>query len=747
MNQSVFGGEILYDKIIDVELLSTERNVQISTILANTGLEASTEGMISRTALKCLYIFGTTWKKSLARGWYTEKEAYKFARQHGYTIIEKGDPGYWMHRDKSANPSIAIYSGYSHKEYYESEGNLYSREVKAIGRTVHVSADESWGADDWYTHEDFIHQVNTQLLGLKDQEAPQIKDGFVYHPDIETGIRILVTKNGRTEKYHAVLLKEDVINTRSYVITDRISITCPKTGIKPTISFSVGLIPGMNCYKLVLKITNLNLDVDIRKINRVIVKAGYRTQGFVETFECDVFSSYIESPNPDGITVFNCLAVGKTGVFTQDTPIRVHYRGGKITIHEIIVQTCNVLGIVHHDLLAEELQNIELDMAKMDTLAESATALLDWLRKVIVQAINYYKNPGLDLAGASTEDPGVIVQMTSDGLYVYCTNYVNADSHEDDGVINLDMVNGATFNGVALTAKSVWNPAVRPGRVFMMRPSIINGANLPNTVTDAVYGNDEAAGYKFRCITVAISFSTTGSENEMTIQAVPIKYIETDYSSIQNTRAMEEFAQKIYDEYKANVQTLDVYLGSGEEGTVSETSVDQQKVYSQEEASTNMLGVNARGLLGSSVVTEYQVVVGDSLSKIAEAWYNPKGAPDGKVYFEGPIDCDPSTLVDPMDYKGASNGILPYHFWPLIAVYTYQSYMTAQSTAINKYQSFQNLSNTDFVSVGKYVVIPRIGTFNQLRPVREIFKWAALSYKDVPGYDYFVAGWTTIINI
>ena len=80
-------------------------------------------------------------------------------------------------------------------------------------------------------------------------------------------------------------------------------------------------------------------------------------------------------------------------------------------------------------------------------------------------------------------------------------------------------------------------------------------------------------------------------------------------------------------------------------------------------------------------------------------------------------------------------------------MHTYNFYKLAESSqvALNKYESFRYLeTNPNLVSEGKIVVVPRITSFDALKPLRNIFKYAAETYKNVEGYSYFVEAWTAL---
>lgn len=633
----------------------------------------------------------------------------------GGSFLKRGEVG-----DTQSWNSLIRLTGYSHKEYItDIFGNVTARDVTPRGAVYR------------YRLTNPEHKLNFDMGRRPDGSY------------LAAGDKLLVNDGGRFNKYH-IIESRDVSTDpgASFSISNKISIHCPLTGRKPGISFSVNLLQGANCYEMTLKICNLNLDIDIRKITHVRVKAGYRTEGFTQTFDCPVFSSYIESPNPDGVTVFKCLAVGKTDIFTENRPIVIHYLGGSVTIGDTIEAVSTGLGLKNCSLLLPEYSNLEIKMSAMNTVAENASSLIDWLRKIIAQRIQIAEEGEEQRLGK----PQVIVQQDTDrNLFVYCANRKNRPEKFEASVPVLDAIKGASFNGVALTVKAAWNPLITPGVSFIMKPSIINGANLPNIMAKEDYGDDPSKGYRYRCITSSIAFSTTGEENEMSILAVPIKYMDSDTNQDSSASSIEKMAQSLYDSFKNNPGArYEISLGSADSENMGTKTEAQQVVEVQAVASRNMFDIDTTALLSDNL--EYTVMSGDSMSQIAKEFYVNRGrcyASRINIPMKGK-EPDLSVMTDSTKYIGE---IGAHHLWPIIAVHTYNFYKLAESSqvALNKYESFRYLeTNPNLVSEGKVVVIPRITSLDALKPLRNIFKYAAESYKNVEGYAYFIEAWTAL---
>lgn len=684
-NEEIIGlpsSEVLYDKIINVELIRTVPNDQIFVVIGTAGEVVDTKKM-----------------------------------SHSISIGEKGYHSYGV---ETPNQCIAIYKGKSHREYYKDNGRIHSRNVVPAGGTLPVIDSEKW-----WTSESFINAVQ-QSVGDK-------------------GCFIIVTGNGKNDYYHAMYLKEDVINTRDYIVADSLKIECTPGDIKPSISFNTNLIQGAHCYKMTLKISNMNLDFDIREITRVEITAGYRLQKFLYSFSCPVFSSYIESPNPDGVTVFECLAVGNTGAFIKNTPVELNYLGGTITVNEFLYAIARGLKLTLKNYLMDEYQQLPLSMRKMGTFAENGTAVIQWARELVQHRIALHEGaPEQHVDAYEYSQPYIMMQVTNDALCVFALNRQNKDTANNTAtIISLDAVKGASFNGVALTAKAVWNPRMTPGEVFQMQPNIINGANLPNTIKKEVYGASPEGQYLYRCITMSISFSTNGSENEMSILAVPIKYISSsDAFTSEVTKTIDQFAQELYQQYKTDGGFVIEFGKSDGKEVAATEEFKKQKVVTTN--TNNMFDLDILKVFSS--VKTYEIKPGDNLSTVAEKWFATEKAPDGQKYCPFPLDLEDKDIdkLPPGSYR---NEIPKASLWPIIAVLTYRYWRVQDATksSRNPYESMEHMANPNLIRAGKQLVIPRIRDMDELARCREVFKYAHMAYDSgFPSYGNWSRDWKSL---
>ena len=87
-------------------------------------------------------------------------------------------------------------------------------------------------------------------------------------------------------------------------------VSCPIIGQKPDISIKGELTPQLIISNMEMRITNLYLKNSLDNYNSFSIQAGYANKlGLEITGQVDLTNSYVESPSPDGVTVFE-LKVG-----------------------------------------------------------------------------------------------------------------------------------------------------------------------------------------------------------------------------------------------------------------------------------------------------------------------------------------------------------------------------------------------------------------------------------------------------
>ena len=642
-------------------------------------------------------------------------------------------------REETESRIYAVYAG-SNKGKELKQGRIL---LEGFGHYLYVQTDKGITSKRYEAATGRTYKFNLSL--------PPENRAFIRGQDpstgeaLEVGSRLLVNEGGKQKKYHIAEANPEGMYNRS----DSVVITCPGTGIKPSISFSVNEIQGQHCYALEVRVHNMNLDVPIRQFSRLELTAGYRNGPVQETFKGEIFSSYIESPNPDGITVFRCITTGDTSTFFNNKAIAVYYKGGTVTIRSLIDAVGATLNLKVHNYLLPVYNNLSVGMEKLETRAANAMALIDWMRVIIIQAIRFQENQAnrsvMSLDAEIENDPRPLVELTSDGMYIYCANRPNVDVQdgketEDAGykIVDMDAIKGATFNGVALTVQSVWNPSIRPGQVFRMQPNIINGANLPNVMGEAEYGNTKEQNYLYRALTVNISFGTNSDENNMTVLAVPLQYLEHITDTATTTMTFNDW----YKDKELNA-AHDYYV-TMELGQTGEDEATEQN--EAEKNATSMYAIDITKKINSPGGLVYTVDKNDTLSRIAETYYAvwPATAPNGMNYLAEPFDCNKQNLENPSHYIGPLESNM---LWPIIAVATYQKYVEAQRKSIsNNHWSYHSVMTPNTIYPGEQLYIPTINSIRDLKKGVALFEFAVKAYATIPGYQAWVDRWKLAIE-
>ena len=639
--------------------------------------------------------------------------------------------------------SIGIYEGSFHYKYVKNNatGTISKTKIEAGGSSLHKDiSDKTYG--NWWTDTAFMKDIDD---ALSQEEA---KNKGKKNNSNKQGCKISISSNGKTESYHAVYLQTSDISAGKYHVTEVTNIPCPPGELKPAISFTTNVIPGNGCYKLILKIVNLHLNYDVRKVRQVKVTAGYRTMGMQRIFTCPVFTSYIESPNPDGVTVFECLCVGSIETNMDSRPIEFRYMGGKITIKQFLEAFELGLGTHVYNYLSDKYNNLHMQISGTNvegkiTYAENVPAALTWARRIIQKRIASSEGYVGDLYGGKKEYPYICIHSTLDGIVVYALNRPNRDSEDlkdkttTEDIVVLDAVKGASFNGVALTVRAAWDPRLIPGNLFKMIPNIYNGENLPNVVGDKAFGKDKEHNYYYRCITCSISFSTTGSENEMTILAVPVVYAEEESPLKEDTiLSWKDYIAASRDAYDT-AGAYHVTLGSAQSDRPENTELQENKDRVEDNVN-DMFETDILNYFSSTV--DYEIQPGDSLSRVAQKLFaEGEGYCDFKIQPEKPTSLPQGVWVGELQDRA--------FLWPLIAVVTYRRWLrlSQSSSSNNGFETMEHLQNPDNIQQGRKLVIPVINNFDTLKRCKEIFKYAHQAWNEgFPSYQNWVRTWHTV---
>lgn len=295
-------------------------------------------------------------------------------------------------------------------------------------------------------------------------------------------------------------------------------------GVKPDISFSVSLLPQNKCYQCELRIVNLGLpSSQVRKFTRMEIVAGYygvsRLQpGHKQKFSCSIFSSYVESPNPDGVTVFTGIVVGDVGGAFADHYVNIELRGKKVKLKTLVEKAMKGAfnlstesKLDFHYYLDETLEyEYPADQSAV-TSFQNGWSVVMYLQSLL---FSYGKN----VLGTP-----VFLSVWGQQVSVFALDEkVNLPVYKKYGIANLSAVTKATFTGPKLDVIAPWQPWLLPGGIFYMPPTFYQASLLPNILPMSVITSKDNLYY---VIVMDIKFGTVGNNNQMHITAVPVQYV------------------------------------------------------------------------------------------------------------------------------------------------------------------------------------------------------------------------------
>lgn len=512
--------------------------------------------------------------------------------------------------------------------------------------------------------------------------------------------------------------------------SDSLVIASTDHGLKPDMALTINLLPGQNCYGAVLKIRNFNLDsINIRSWTRMVITAGYRTGATVQ-YTCPIFTSYTEQPNPDGITVFEGITVGKADSILSTQEIQLQFIKSKITLAQLVDSVVPAIsGSLETTVtISKEIMNMEITIPNQTVYAQNGMAVLSWLQTTLTKCIEEgYKNP------ETGERVSAFVQLTGNKLLICALNGPNElPDSVTEHIINLDMVSSAVYNGTALTVEAPWNPDLQPGGLFYMPPQFINGSRLPNALRVEDYRNEKNM---YRALTISLAFATVENTNKMTILAIPAQYAGQLPSEMNTEMRGDLFARSISRTIQHQMKTYPIPASGVEEGV--------NNVYEAPEVEKQMFD-KGRGLIG--IWGDWDRLTLDPtgnncISLILKYYFYTY--PNGPKLIQGSKGVDDkadSYWKDITEFR--DNAYAQTYFqntgcwsnpvwWPLVVVGTYWK---KYADGPNSNWSGINILNPNLVEANRDVYVPIFsGTWTsmeaKLRAVRDIWKFAYIEYK------------------
>lgn len=275
----------------------------------------------------------------------------------------------------------------------------------------------------------------------------------------------------------------------------KVSFKCPTWGVKPNIALSMDLLPTGNTSNVTIKVMNMYSEINIAKYKYVRVRAGYKDSLYSE-FSAEIKNCYVERPNPEGITIFNCVYGTVSLMIDNKEPVEVVFTEN-MTVPSMFKAVSDAFKLKLQAYIPEEWKSVVFT-SKSHTLTYR-TALEMWSDiKTKVRIIS-------EVRGLAP----IYTSVTGDTFYVVS---MLAGSEKEKTVV-LDKVSTAYVTGGAIVVKAPWLPTLVPSGIFKMDTRFFRGR----------MGTLEVGGDKklFRVYSMKVGFSTY-SENYMEVNATDL---------------------------------------------------------------------------------------------------------------------------------------------------------------------------------------------------------------------------------
>lgn len=301
-------------------------------------------------------------------------------------------------------------------------------------------------------------------------------------------------------------------------------------GPKPNIRLNLTQLQETVCTAVTLTIENLTLQVAIEDFTAMQIEAGYSYgQGvnLTQKFFVSIFSSYVETPNPAGRSVFtgvvgNWLVKGlRAQPYTIFIEPGLSWAKTGYSIRERVVIICSYLGIIPVIDLPDYMLDLPLEQDTMiKGRAQTGYQVIDWLAKSLMELTYEWRvTPGPTEGMSVLEQDDMIMARFYDNIFhVYLLRQATKENISKT-TVDLNRISSASFQGGILTVLAPWNPLLRPGEFFHMYSTFFRGRMMPN-ISHGIL-QDELGIY--RPITMDITFETVGGTNQMKIVAAPAR--------------------------------------------------------------------------------------------------------------------------------------------------------------------------------------------------------------------------------
>lgn len=282
----------------------------------------------------------------------------------------------------------------------------------------------------------------------------------------------------------------NVVNTKK-----KITYKCPTWGMKPNVAISMNLLPTGNTSDVTIKCMNMYSEINIAKYKFVRVRAGYKDSLYQE-FSAEIKNSYVERPNPEGITIFNCVFGTVSPMYDTKEPVTVEFTKG-MKVSAAIYKAAVMFDLKVQMYMPDEWKNIIFTDTPYNMTYRNALEMWSDMKtklRILSEALGIQP---------------LYTSVTGNTFYVVS---MLAGSSKEKSIV-LDKVTTAYLAGGHIMVKAPWLPTLMPSSLFKMDTRFFRGR----------MGTLEVGGEKklFRVFNMKVGFSTY-SENYMEVDATDL---------------------------------------------------------------------------------------------------------------------------------------------------------------------------------------------------------------------------------
>jgi hypothetical protein len=313
------------------------------------------------------------------------------------------------------------------------------------------------------------------------------------------------------------------------------------SGVKPFISVSAEFRPQYRVTEVIVSVQNLEYETDISKYFYMTVEFGY-LNGKSRKIRGPIMNSYIESPNPNGKTVFQMFEAGFASQLLQPSNILVQFNGKEKwldSLRKAVGAIRELPPLIENLPATPDGKTSYEDIPMMNINASKSFGSPQ-------AVINYYSKIGRAIFRSYGLEPPVIYSDT-DGVHVSTASRIAGNKKD---MPELTIIKTATFTGGGISVKLPFNPEIDVMKSFFIDPRYFRGRFNAKSVMEGNHIVDVKTGKKdtavgvaadgiYTCISYKVVFDTEKS-NDMTILGVMSSEVDTKSAIQQNVAAQSK---------------------------------------------------------------------------------------------------------------------------------------------------------------------------------------------------------------